>query len=995
LPNDDVYTDDYDTDSSQIDSSKQASTNNPALSSSNSLFVNDCLKTYSSRKRQIRYKYHSFGGNFKQLPSYDESSCFLNRNFIDLNYEIDIEDEQRRLTNDFLISSNKFHDKNAFEKHGWLNYKLLTSTTVDNKNFKKRYFHLRQSPYQQQTKEENGALYVFECFKEVPGVKSKSENPKLQIFLDSQTTLKYSQRDNEKKTNQFLFELMVNKDESHIFMVENQKQYEEWLNILKTIVVKHVTNLPQCELNILNQSKEVEKLSVSFTSSSSPSSNASSSNHDKRSSLTASSLNDSNSNTSNLSTNSCSLTIDLSKYINEKEDELFIEKNPNKSVNLFDLYPKATELLEEETELDCTWPEKLVGRKLHLDCQSFKLNLNFPLPASSSTNFSTSSSFTNPELFFLIFSLYDAKSMQKISENFHWIPNYELFTNQFDKSKSSISNGHANTNQLSPSSSLRTNGNHIEPSDSNVFSLDGKGFLENAALHLSSYSELKESYLNRISKALFTVLDVHDEIYLVVRIEKILDGSSLHSSIQPYLVQNSEGNKLKMAIKLNKKMQQLLKTKICAYRQPFAWAVKPVYKKLDNSNRFKLDSESRFQVFVQEAQHLGDEDLFRYLSDFQAKEKSITKLTQINCEFKIFLSDFSAEMFEADSDFSLSKNLLDSSLNFDIDKLDITKLNEYILNIDHFEPVISSNSILISDLAEYSSSSSAKSPNQTNAIMLKSAQVKTRTLDSVNSSPIRSQRSANSNPPILGHEHFDLLHKARLLRTNTEFKCLLYVYPKCLKYDTQKTYSRARNILVRVEMCDRDLANEDTSLKCIFKLNANVSNSSDSSLLVSSYSTIVTYHNKTPQFYDEIKVLLPLNLSEKHHLLFKFYHISCSNAKMQSNSNTHPSDETISDLNNPSGVSFSSTNQANTSNSQKLVETLIGYSWLPVFKSGRLINGEKHLPVAQTLSNNYLAFEQIGLGQSVGPNDIKWVENMKPLFKLSVVAHSTVHTIVS
>jgi hypothetical protein len=686
----------------------------------------------------------------------------------------------------------------------------------------------------------------------------------------------------------------------------------------------------------------------------------------------------------------------LSKYINEKEDELFIDKNPSKPVNLFDLYPKATELLDEETELDCTWPEKLVGRKLHLDCQSFKLNLNFPQPTSSSTNSSTSSSFINPELFFLIFSLYDTKSMQKISENFHWIPNYELFVNHLNKSKSFISNGHSNANQPSPNSSFRTNGHNVEANDSNVFSLDGKQLLENVASHLSSFSDLKESYLNRISKALFTILDVHDEIYLVVRIEKLLDGSSLHSSIQPYLAQANDANKLKMAIKLNKKMQQLLKTKLCAYRQPFAWAVRPVYKKLDNSNRFKIDNESKFQIFVQEAQHLGDEDLFRYLGDFHTKEKYINKLAQISGEFKIFLSDFSAEMFEADSDFTLSKNLLDSSLNFDMDKLDITKLNEYILKIDYFEPVISSSPILISDLAEYSSSSSStKNTKQLNVVMLKSAQVKSRTLDSLTASPVRSQRSANSNPPILGQEHFDLLHKTRLLRANNEFKCVLYVYPKCLKYDTQKTFSRARNILVRVELCDRDLANEDTSLKCIFKLNANVSNPSDSSLLASSYSTIVTYHNKYPQFYDEVKVLLPLNLSEKHHLLFKFYHVSCSNAKMQSNVNIQSSDDTTLELNNPSGVSFASTNQTAGSNSQKLVETLIGYSWLSVFKNGRLINGEKHLPVAQTLSNNYLAFEQIGLGQSIGPNDIKWVENMKPLFKLSVVVHSTVHTIVS
>jgi hypothetical protein len=36
----------------------------------------------------------------------------------------------------------------------------------------------------------------------------------------------------------------------------------------------------------------------------------------------------------------------------------------------------------------------------------------------------------------------------------------------------------------------------------------------------------------------------------------------------------NESNKIKTAIKVNKKMQQLLKTKLANYRQPFAWAAK-------------------------------------------------------------------------------------------------------------------------------------------------------------------------------------------------------------------------------------------------------------------------------------------------------------------------------------------------------------------------------------------------------------------------------------
>lgn len=46
--------------------------------------------------------------------------------------------------------------------------------------------------------------------------------------------------------------------------------------------------------------------------------------------------------------------------------------------------------------------------------------------------------------------------------------------------------------------------------------------------------------------------------------------------------------------------------------------------------------------------------------------------------------------------------------------------------------------------------------------------------------------------------------------------------------------------------------------------------------------TAVTYHNKSPDFYEEIKVKLPAKLTDAHHLLFTFYHISCQSKKNES-----------------------------------------------------------------------------------------------------------------
>uniref|UniRef100_A0A669F2W6 Dedicator of cytokinesis 9b n=1 Tax=Oreochromis niloticus TaxID=8128 RepID=A0A669F2W6_ORENI len=113
----------------------------------------------------------------------------------------------------------------------------------------------------------------------------------------------------------------------------------------------------------------------------------------------------------------------------------------------------------------------------------------------------------------------------------------------------------------------------------------------------------------------------------------------------------------------------------------------------------------------------------------------------------------------------------------------------------------------------------------------------------------------------------------------------------------------------------------------------------------------VLHHQQNPEFYDEIKIELPTQLHEKHHLLFTFYHVSCD------------------------------------SNSKKkdVVETPVGQVWLPLLKDGRVIMNEQQLPVAANLPAGYLSSQD-------GVNKIKWVDGGKPLFKVSTHLVSTVNT---
>lgn len=67
--------------------------------------------------------------------------------------------------------------------------------------------------------------------------------------------------------------------------------------------------------------------------------------------------------------------------------------------------------------------------------------------------------------------------------------------------------------------------------------------------------------------------------------------------------------------------------------------------------------------------------------------------------------------------------------------------------------------------------------------------------------------------------------------------------------------------------------------------------------------TNVLYHNTNPIWYDEIKIKLPVHITAKHHLLFTLKHISVDGSRKK-----------------PSNVS---------------VETIVGYTWLPLISKSK------------------------------------------------------------
>ncbi|KAH0624512.1 hypothetical protein JD844_032061 [Phrynosoma platyrhinos] len=364
------------------------------------------------------------------------------------------------------------------------------------------------------------------------------------------------------------------------------------------------------------------------------------------------------------------------------------------------------------------------------------------------------------------------------------------------------------------------------------------------------------------TNGIFSVTCPHPDIFLVARIEKVLQGSITHCA-EPYMKSSDSS---KVAQKVLKNAKQACQ-RLGQYRMPFAWAARTLFKDASGT----LDKNARFSaLYKQDSNKLSNEDMLKLLADFRKPEK-MAKLPVI------------------------------------LGNLDIT--------IDNVSPDI---------------------PNF------------------VSSSYIPMKQFENSTKAVVTFEVEEFVPCIpKHTQPFTIYNNHLYVYPKHLKYDSQKSFAKARNIAVCIEFKDSD--DEDSvPLKCIY-------GRPGGPIFTRQAFATVLHHQQNPEFYDEIKIELPTQLHEKHHLLFTFYHVSCDSSSK------------------------------GTTKKKDTVETLVGYSWLQLLKDGRVVTNEQHIPVSVYLPSGYLNSQEPGTNKHSGP-EIKWVDGGKPLLKISTHLVSTIYT---
>uniref|UniRef100_A0A452VLW6 Dedicator of cytokinesis 9 n=1 Tax=Ursus maritimus TaxID=29073 RepID=A0A452VLW6_URSMA len=512
----------------------------------------------------------------------------------------------------------------------------------------------------------------------------------------------------------------------------------------------------------------------------------------------------------------------FSCYQSTREAEMKLKSESR--VKLFYLDPDAQKLDFTSAEPEVKPFEEKFGKRILVKCNDLSFNLQCCVAENEE------GPTTNVEPFFVTLSLFDIKYNRKISADFH------------------VDLNHFSVRQMlaTTSPALMNGGRQSAPALQDI---------------------LHEAAMQYPKQGIFSVTCPHPDIFLVARIEKVLQGSITHGA-EPYMKSSDSS---KVAQKVLKNAKQACQ-RLGQYRMPFAWAARTLFKDASGN----LDKNARFSaLYRQDSNKLSNDDMLKFLADFRKPEK-MAKLPVI------------------------------------LGNLDIT--------IDNV---------------------SSDFPNYVNSSYI----------------PMKQFETCSKTPITFEVEEF-VPCIPRHTQPYTIYNNHLYVYPKYLKYDSQKSFAKARNIAICIEFKDSD--EEDSQpLKCIY-------GRPGGPVFTRSAFAAVLHHHQNPEFYDEIKIELPTQLHEKHHLLFTFFHVSCDNSSKGS------------------------------TKKKDVVETQVGYSWLPLLKDGRVVTSEQHVPVSANLPSGYLGYQDNTKKYTIfllhyGP-EIKWVDGSKPLLKVSTHLVSTVYT---
>lgn len=254
----------------------------------------------------------------------------------------------------------------------------------------------------------------------------------------------------------------------------------------------------------------------------------------------------------------------------------------------------ATQFAKTPTESNVEPYKEVFGKQIYVKCENIKFRLQAPIDESDNL--------CQIEPYVTSMALYDIKAGRKLTETFH----FDLNENHAREMRQHNCTGAEKVNGTPTLKNGKQNG----------------------------ASEYSTEWIMYPRQAVLNITVPHPDIFIVVRIEKILQGS-INPSTEPYLKAAKDP---KLGAKTLKTIKQY-SHRVKHYTMPWAWTARPLFRLYSSD----LDTDGDFPaIYRQDCNKLKDEEILKILSDYRKPEK-MNKLTTIPGSMKISIKYLTEE----------------------------------------------------------------------------------------------------------------------------------------------------------------------------------------------------------------------------------------------------------------------------------------------------------------------------------------------------------------
>ncbi|KAK0080760.1 hypothetical protein PV326_008002, partial [Microctonus aethiopoides] len=275
-----------------------------------------------------------------------------------------------------------------------------------------------------------------------------------------------------------------------------------------------------------------------------------------------------------------SMNPQLIKYSRETETSILLSRRESRK-RLFNLYhqiPLAKSPIGNSIDDNIDPYREQFGQRILIKCDSLKFRLQAPIDDNELL--------CQVEPYQTTLSLFDARNGRKLTENFHFDINNDIVRDIID--------------ELSPIGVMSDKDNDDKADD--------------------DLNNIPKQWIKYPKQAIFSISNPHPDIFIVVRIEKILQGSICQTS-EPYIRATKDP---RLGLKVHKNVRGCCQ-RLGNYRMPFAWSARPLFRLYSN----ELDTSSDFPaIYRQEGNKMRDDDIIKLLLEYRKPEK-LSKLTII------------------------------------------------------------------------------------------------------------------------------------------------------------------------------------------------------------------------------------------------------------------------------------------------------------------------------------------------------------------------------